>query len=106
MSHLASEMPGLAQLINPASSSSPPPPQPAPVPPAIGASPASLSFTAQAGASNPTAQTLTVSNTGGGTLSWSASDNAPWLTLVSRLRLRQWGHDSDGHDRHVNHRQL
>ncbi|MBX9659750.1 MAG: choice-of-anchor D domain-containing protein [Nitrospiraceae bacterium] len=52
----------------------------APVPPAIGVSPRSLSFTAQAGA-NPAAQTLIVSNTGGGTLSWSASDNATWLSV-------------------------
>ena len=53
----------------------------APVPPAIGASPTSLSFTAQQGGGNPIAQTLTISNTGGGSLSWSASDNAAWLTL-------------------------
>ena len=53
----------------------------APVPPAIGASPTSLSFTAQQGGSNPTVQTLSISNTGGGTLTWSASDNAAWLTL-------------------------
>ena len=53
----------------------------APVPPAIGASPSSLSFTAQQGGSNPAAQTLTVSNTGGGTLSWTASDNVSWLTV-------------------------
>ena len=52
----------------------------APVTPAIGASPASFSFTAQAG-TNPAAQTLNISNTGSGTLSWSASNNAPWLTL-------------------------
>jgi hypothetical protein len=53
----------------------------APVPPAIGASPTSLSFTAQQGGGNPIAQTLNISNTGGGTLGWSASDNAAWLTL-------------------------
>ncbi|NOT95058.1 MAG: choice-of-anchor D domain-containing protein [Nitrospira sp.] len=52
----------------------------APLAPAIGASPASFSFTAQVG-SNPATQTLTISNTGGGTLNWTASDNAPWLTL-------------------------
>ncbi len=52
----------------------------APLSPAIGASPASFSFTAQAGV-NPAAQTLTISNTGNGTLSWSAGDNAVWLTL-------------------------
>jgi hypothetical protein len=53
----------------------------APVPPAIGASPASFAFTATQGGNNPANQTLSISNTGGGTLSWSASDNAPWLTL-------------------------
>jgi len=52
----------------------------APVPPAIGMSPTSLSFTATPGAS-PAPQTLNISNQGGGTLTWSASDNAPWLTL-------------------------
>jgi hypothetical protein len=30
---------------------------------------------------NPSAQTIAVSNVGGGTLSWTASDNAAWLTL-------------------------
>ena len=80
MSRLAAEMPGLAQLISPPS---------APVisvnpavNPAIGASPTSFSFTAQAG-TIPAAQTLSISNTGGGTLTWSASDNAQWLTLSS-----------------------
>src|SRR5438132_12006274 len=52
-----------------------------PVPPAIGASPTSLSFAATAGGANPAAQVLSISNTGGGTLSWSASDTAAWLTL-------------------------
>jgi len=53
----------------------------APVPPNIGMSPTSLSFSAQQGGSNPAGQTLNISNTGGGTLSWSATDNAAWLTL-------------------------
>ena len=53
----------------------------APVPPAIGASPLSLSFTAQQGGANPATQTLNISNTGSGTLSWTATDNAPWMTL-------------------------
>ena len=53
----------------------------APVPPAIGTSPASLSFTVQHGGGNPAAQTLNISNTGGGTLTWTASDNAAWLAL-------------------------
>ena len=74
MSKLAAEMPGLAQLISapsdPVVSTNP----------AIGASPASLSFTAQTG-TNPAAQTLSISNTGAGTLTWMASSNAAWLTL-------------------------
>ena len=55
----------------------------APVPPAIGASPTSLSFAATQGGANPAAQTLSISNTGGGTLNWSASESTPWLTLSS-----------------------
>jgi predicted phage tail protein len=53
---------------------------PAPVPPAIGLSPTSLSFTAQQGSGNPAAQTVTVSNTGGGSLNWSVSHDATWLS--------------------------
>ncbi|MCS6885943.1 MAG: S8 family serine peptidase [Acidobacteriota bacterium] len=51
--------------------------------PTIGVSPSSLSFSATAGGSNPASQTLSITNTGGGTLNWSASDNAAWLTLSS-----------------------
>ena len=75
MNRLAAEMPGLAQLISPPA---------APIPsinPAIGASPTSLSFAATAGGANPASQVLSISNTGGGTLSWSANDSAAWLTL-------------------------
>ena len=75
MSRLAAEMPGLTQLM-----SSPSAPVVS-VNPEIGTSPTSLSFTAQQGGTNPAAQTLSISNTGGGTLSWSGSDNAAWLTL-------------------------
>lgn len=53
----------------------------APVPPAIGASPTSLAFTATQGGSNPANQTLSISNTGGGTLNWSASPNTTWLAV-------------------------
>lgn len=49
--------------------------------PTIGLSPASLSFTAIQGAGNPVAKTVTLTNTGSGTLAWSVSDNAAWLTL-------------------------
>jgi len=75
MSRLASEMPGLAQLISPTSTPV------VSINPAIGASPTSLSFTAQQGGSTPTVQTLSISNTSGGTLSWTASNSAQWLTL-------------------------
>jgi hypothetical protein len=66
------------QLIAPARSSSTPPANTTPV---VGASPASLSFTAQQGSGNPANQTLSLNNTGGGTLTWTATDNATWLTL-------------------------
>src|SRR4029077_3947495 len=48
--------------------------------PAIGASPTSISFAVTQGVT-PATQTLSISNTGGGTLSWTASDNAAWLSL-------------------------
>jgi Viral BACON domain len=57
-----------------------PPPPPPPLPPAIGVSPTSVSFTATQGGANPSTQTLNISNTGDGTLSWTAVGNASWLT--------------------------
>jgi hypothetical protein len=53
------------------------------VPPAIGASPTTIAFTAIHGGSNPAAQTVSISNTGGGTLNWTASENAGWLALTT-----------------------
>src|SRR5262245_15410929 len=53
----------------------------APANPAIGVSPASFTFTATAGGVNPANQSLSITNTGGGTLNWTASDNQPWLTI-------------------------
>lgn len=41
----------------------------------------SLTFTGTSGASNPSAQSFTISNTGTGTLAWTAGDNAAWLSL-------------------------
>ena len=52
-----------------------------PATPVLAVSPASLSFTATAGGANPAAQTINVSNTGGGTLSYTASESASWLTV-------------------------
>ena len=49
----------------------------APAPSIIGLSPTSLSFTAQQGGGNPTAQSVTISITGGTT--WSISHDATWL---------------------------
>jgi hypothetical protein len=53
----------------------------APASPSIGVNPGSLSFSATVGGANPANQSISITNTGGGTLSWSASDNAPWLTV-------------------------
>lgn len=72
---LMAEMPVLRQLV------APPTITQAPLPPIIGVSPTSLSFTIQRGSGTPTAQTINISNTGGGTLTWNASDNATWLAL-------------------------
>ncbi|MDQ7781008.1 MAG: hypothetical protein RDV41_15035, partial [Planctomycetota bacterium] len=49
--------------------------------PVISLAPASFSFSAEAGGSNPANQAMGISNTGGSTLNWNASDNAAWLTL-------------------------
>ena len=49
--------------------------------PAIGVSPTNLSFAETQGGANPATQTLSISNTGGGTLSWTASANVAWLRL-------------------------
>jgi len=52
----------------------------APVPSAIGASPTSLSFTVEQGSGNPAAQTLSITNRGGGTLTWSVTGNSSWIS--------------------------
>ena len=49
--------------------------------PTIGLNTTSLGFAGTVGGTNPSAQTIGISNTGGGTLSWAVSDNATWLTL-------------------------
>jgi hypothetical protein len=53
----------------------------APTSPTIGVSPSSFSFSATAGGANPANQSLSITNTGGGTLNWTASDNATWLSV-------------------------
>ena len=55
---------------------------PTPTPPEISYSPSSITFTATEGDANPTDQTLGIFNSGGGSLDWSVSDDAGWLTLA------------------------
>jgi len=50
-------------------------------PPTIAVAPSSLSFSATQDGANPNAQTISISNDGGGTLAWTASDDASWLSL-------------------------
>ncbi len=50
--------------------------------PTIGLSPTSLSFSGTVGGVNPTNQSITVQNTGTGTLTWSVTDNQSWMTAT------------------------
>jgi hypothetical protein len=50
--------------------------------PTIGLSPTALTFNASEGGANPASKNLVVSNTGGGTLSFSVSDDAAWLNVA------------------------
>lgn len=50
-------------------------------PPAIVVSRSSLSFSAQAGGGNPSAQTIGIRNGGGGTLTYTVSKDASWLSV-------------------------
>lgn len=51
--------------------------------PSIAVSNTQLRFYAVAGGAAPPAQSIGVSNSGGGTLSWTTSSSVPWLTLTS-----------------------
>jgi hypothetical protein len=48
--------------------------------PRIGLTPGPMTWTAPEGGPDPADQTVTIQNTGGGTLVWTATDNASWLT--------------------------
>ncbi len=50
-------------------------------PPAISLSSTQLGFSYTIGGAAPATQTIEVTNSGGGTLAWSASSNSPWLTV-------------------------
>jgi hypothetical protein len=52
--------------------------------PILSVTPASLSFTVKAGAANPSAQTVTIKNTGTGSMNWTASNKQGWLTLGTK----------------------
>ncbi len=49
--------------------------------PTMFVNPSTLAFSAKLGGGNPATQTISISNSGGGTLAWSVSDDASWLTL-------------------------
>ncbi|MGB9834826.1 MAG: lectin like domain-containing protein, partial [bacterium] len=49
--------------------------------PSLSFTPSSFTFTATQGGSNPPSQTLEVWNSGGGSMSWTVSKDALWLTL-------------------------
>gem|GEM_PF-2863255 len=49
-----------------------------PIPPALRVTPTNLAFSGE----NPPGQTLDVTNTGGGTLDWTAATDQPWLTVI------------------------
>lgn len=51
--------------------------------PAISLSSAQGNFTYTSGSAAPSPQVISISNSGGGTLSWTASSNASWLALSS-----------------------
>ena len=53
-----------------------------PTTPSLSVFPASLSFSGTVGGTDSLAQTLTVSNIGTGTMSWTASDDASWLAVT------------------------
>lgn len=50
--------------------------------PSIALSPASLSFTGFAGGAVPAAKTISLTNPGGGSLSWNITSSAPWLVVT------------------------
>ena len=54
-----------------------------PTTPSLSVAPSNLFFSATPGSSSTVAQSLNISNSGGGTLNWTATANQPWITLSS-----------------------
>ena len=51
-------------------------------PTAISVNPASLVFQAYQNQGNPASQTVSIANSGGGQLNWTATSSVPWLTIT------------------------
>lgn len=49
--------------------------------PIIGLNPTILTFAVPSGGTNPASKKLQITNTGAGTMAWSVSDNADWLSM-------------------------
>ena len=49
--------------------------------PTLTVGPGSLAFTATSGGSNPASQPITIANSGGGSLNWTASNTQAWLSV-------------------------
>jgi len=73
----------------PAAPAGPPPEEPT-----IGFSPPSFSFSAIEGGADPADKTLEIWNSGAGTLDWSVSDDAGWLSLSPPGGSSTGEHDS------------
>jgi uncharacterized protein (TIGR03437 family) len=55
----------------------------APAPPVLAVSPQALAFNYTVGGTIPAAKSIQVTNSGGGTLNWSATTSASWLSVAS-----------------------
>ncbi len=63
-------------------SAPPPPPPPPPAPGTIATSSSSLTFTGTVGGTAPETQTINITNSGAGTLNWTATASGNWLSVT------------------------
>jgi Concanavalin A-like lectin/glucanases superfamily/Chitobiase/beta-hexosaminidase C-terminal domain/Viral BACON domain len=56
---------------------------PPPTKPVLSVTPQTLAFNAQIGSGNPAQQSVNVNNSGGGTLTWTAAADQPWIGISS-----------------------
>ena len=52
-----------------------------PAPPVLAVTPATLAFSGTVGGASPAAKTFAVSNTGSGSMDWTASESASWMSV-------------------------